>query len=90
MLQWSKALQLQQFTLRVKDGARMPRSYVEEWQSWGIVTGLQTLLLNMQVDGKQTASTADILLIARMYQLEEDLLKRMSYVPDDLEDLDHR
>jgi hypothetical protein len=67
----------------------MPRSYVEEWQSWGIVTGLQTLLLNMQVDGKETASTADILLIARMYQLEEDLLKRMSYVPDDLEDLDH-
>ncbi len=68
----------------------MPRSYVEEWQSWGIVTGLQTLLLNMQVDGKETASTADILLIARMYQLEEDLLKRMSYVPDDLEDLDHK
>jgi len=68
----------------------MPRSYVEEWQSWGIVTGLQTLLLNMQVDGKETASTADILLTARMYQLEEDLLKRMSYVPDDLEDLDHR
>jgi hypothetical protein len=68
----------------------MPRSYVEEWQSWGIVTGLQTLLLNMQVDGKETASTADILLIARIYQLEEDLLKRMSYVPDDLEDLDHK
>ena len=68
----------------------MPRSYVEEWQSWGIVTGLQTLLLNMQVDGKETATTADILLIARMYQLEEDLLKRMSYVPDDLEDLDHK
>jgi hypothetical protein len=68
----------------------MPRSYVEEWQSWGIVTGLQTLLLNMQVDGKETASTADILLIARIYQLEEDLLKRMSYVPNDLEDLDHK
>jgi hypothetical protein len=68
----------------------MPRSYVEEWQSWGIVTGLQTLLLNMQVDGKETASTADILLTARMYQLEEDLLKRMSYVPDDLEDLDYK
>jgi len=68
----------------------MPRSYVEEWQSWGIVTGLQTLLLNMQVDGKKTASTADILLIARMYRVEEDLLKRMSYVPDDLEDWDYK
>ena len=66
------------------------RSYVEEWQSWGIVTGLQTLLLNMQADGKQTATTADILLIARIYQLEEDLLKRMSYVPDDLEELDYK
>ena len=68
----------------------MPRSYRDEWQSWGIVTGLQTLLLNMQVDGKQTASTTDILLIARMYQLEEDLLQRMSYVPDDLEYLDYK
>ena len=68
----------------------MPRSYREEQQSWGIVTGLQTLLLNMQVDGKQTADTADILLVARMYQLEEDLLKRMSYVPDDLEYLEHK
>jgi hypothetical protein len=67
----------------------MPRSYREEWQGWGIVTGLQTLLLNMRVDGKDTASTADILLIARMYQLEDDLLKRMSYVPDDLEPLDY-
>jgi len=66
------------------------RSYSEEWQSWGIVTGLQTLLLNMQVDGKQTATTADILLTARMYQLEEELLKRMSYVPDDLEELDYK
>ena len=66
------------------------RSYVEEWQSWGIVTGLQTLLLNMQADGKQTATTADILFIARIYQLEEDLLKRMSYVPDDLEELDYK
>jgi len=66
------------------------RSFVEEWQSWGIVTGLQTLLLNMQADGKQTATTADILLIARIYQLEEDLLKRMSYVPDDLEELDYK
>ena len=56
----------------------------------GIGTGLQTRLLNMQVDGKQTASTADILLTARMYQLEEELLKRMSYVPDDLEELDYK
>jgi len=68
----------------------MPRSYREEQQAWGIVTGLQTLLLNMQVDGKQTANTADILLVARMYQLEEDLLKRMSYVPDDLEHLEQK
>ena len=80
---------LQLFTLRARDGVKMPRSYREEWQSWGIVTGLQTLLLNMQVDGKQSASTADILLIARMYQLEDDLLTRMSYVPDDLEPLDY-
>jgi hypothetical protein len=68
----------------------MPRSYRDEWQAWGIVTGLQTLLLNMQVDGKQTATTTDILLIARMYQVEEDLLQRMSYVPDDLEYLDYQ
>ena len=90
MHQWLKLLALFQQYLRAMAGVRMPRSYVEEWQSWGIVTGLQTLLLNMQVDGKETASTADILLIARIYQLEEDLLKRMSYVPDDLEDLDHK
>ena len=44
----------------------------------------------MQVDGKQTATTTDILLIARMYQVEEDLLQRMSYVPDDLEYLDYQ
>ena len=65
------------------------RSYTEEWQSWGIVTGLQTLLMSMLADGKNTATTADILLVARCYQLEEQLLHRMSYVADDLEPLDY-
>jgi hypothetical protein len=63
----------------------MPRSYREEWQEWGIVTGLQILLLNMHVSKKEVASTADILLVARMFEAEDQLLRRMSYVPDDLE-----
>ena len=63
----------------------MPRSYREEWQGWGIATGLQVLLLNMHVDKKEVATTADILLVARMFEVEDQLLRRMSYVPDDLE-----
>jgi hypothetical protein len=59
----------------------MPRSYREEWQSWGITTALQTLLMS----GKATYTIKDIMGIARIYAVEDDLLHRMSYVPDDLE-----
>lgn len=59
----------------------MSRSYREEWCSWGIATALQSLLMHQ----KETYSVIDIMNVARMYQVDEQLLSRLSYVPDDLE-----
>ena len=59
----------------------MTRSYRDEWNVWGFVTALQSLLMY----GQAPYTTQDILTLARCYGVEEDLLKRMSYVPDSLE-----
>ena len=60
----------------------MTRSYRDEWNEWGFVTALQCLLMY----GKPPYSTQDILTLAKCFGVDEQLLKRMSYVPDTLED----
>lgn len=60
----------------------MPRSYREEQIHWGITTALQFLLMS----GKSTYSVEDIMNIARMFDVEDNLIARLSYVPNDLED----
>ena len=65
-------------------GQGLTRSYREEWIEWGITTSLQTLLMYMP---KEYYSVEDLMSVARMYGVEEQLLHRMSYVPDDLESL---
>jgi hypothetical protein len=62
-------------------GQRLSRSYRDEWCEWGIATALQTLLMHQ----KQIYTVTDIMDVARMYQVDEQLLHRLSYVPDDLE-----
>ena len=65
-------------------GQRLTRSYRDEWHNWGITTALQTLLMYMP---KESYSIEDLMSVARLYGVEEQLLHRMSYVPDDLESL---
>ena len=59
----------------------MTRSYRDEWQEWGITTALQMLLLY----AKPPYTVLDVMQVAKDYGVEEDLLKRISYVPDTLE-----
>ena len=66
--------------LRVLDGVEM-LSYRENWQEWGITTALQTLLMTK----KQTFTVEDVMDVARIYGVTDQLLHRLSYVPDDLE-----
>jgi hypothetical protein len=63
----------------------MPRSYREEWCEWGITTALQSLLILK----KDTYTIHDIMTIADIYAVKEQLLHRLSYVPDDLEYIDY-
>lgn len=62
----------------------MTRSYRDEWNEWGFVTALQNLLMYSE----PPYSTQQIMLLARCYGVEEELIKRMSYVPDTLENYD--
>ena len=59
----------------------MPRSYRDEQNRWGITTALQILLMS----GKSTYTVADLMDVAQMFDVTDDLFKRMSYVPNDLE-----
>ena len=59
------------------------RKYQDKWANWGIVTGLQSLLMLQY----ETYTAADILKIARMFQVETELLHRMSYVPATVEEI---
>jgi hypothetical protein len=59
----------------------MPRSYRDEQNRWGITTALQTLLML----GKSTYTVTDLMDVARMFDVTDDLFNRMDYVPDDLE-----
>jgi hypothetical protein len=60
------------------------RSYREEWINWGIVTGLQSILLM----NHEHYSSREILLVARAYGVEEALLHRMSFVPATVEQIE--
>ena len=62
----------------------MSRSYREEWIEWGMATVLQTLLM---FNPKELYTVEDLMDVARIYSVEDQLIKRMSYVPDDLESL---
>ena len=59
----------------------MPRSYRDEWQCWGITTALQVLLMY----GKPPYTVEDLMSVANQFGVTEDLLHRMTYVPDSLE-----
>ena len=59
----------------------MARSYRDEWSEWGIVTALQTLLMYQ----KPPYTVEDLLNVAKMYGVEEQLIKRISYVPNSTE-----
>jgi hypothetical protein len=61
-------------------GQGLTRSYRDDWQNWGITTALQTLLMAQ----KQVYTIEDIMNVARWYAVEDQLLHRLSYVPDDL------
>jgi hypothetical protein len=60
------------------------RSYKDEWINWGIVTGLQSLLMM----NHPHYSSQEILLVARAYGVEESLLHRLSYVPAAVEEIE--
>ena len=59
----------------------MPRSYRDEQNRWGITTALQILLML----GKSTYTVNDLMDVAQMFDVTDDLLNRMDYVPDNLE-----
>tara|TARA_R110000823_G_scaffold311382_1_gene436826 strand:- start:42 stop:245 length:204 start_codon:yes stop_codon:yes gene_type:complete len=61
------------------------RSYREDWQRWGITTALQTLLMQE----KNSYTLEDILNVARLYDVTEDLFKRLSYIPETAEEALH-
>jgi hypothetical protein len=50
----------------------------DKYATWGITTALQTLLMFQ----KDSYTIEDIMGVARMYSVEEDLLKRLSFVPE--------
>jgi hypothetical protein len=62
------------------------RSYRDEWQEWGIVTGLQTLLMLQH----ENYTAEHILQVARMYGVDNQLLHRMSYVPPTIDEVIER
>ena len=59
----------------------MERSYKEEWIAWGMATVLQSLLMYQ----KPPYTVQDLMNIARWYGVEEQLIDRMSYVPNSLD-----
>ena len=52
----------------------------DKYATWGITTALQTLLMFQ----KDSYTIEDIMGVARMYSVEEDLLKRLSFVPENI------
>jgi|LakMenEpi03Aug12_release.lakeMendotaPanAssembly.Ray.scaffolds.fasta_scaffold3365787_1 hypothetical protein len=59
----------------------MARSYRDEWSEWGICTALQTLLMYQ----KPPYTVEDLMNVAKMYGVDEQLIERMSYVPNSTE-----
>ena len=57
------------------------RSYRDEWSAWGITTALQTLVMYQQ----PPYSLEDVMNVARIYGVTDQLIERMSYVPDTIE-----
>jgi hypothetical protein len=67
-----------QYTLRAKDGAKMP-SNVEKWQNWGLVSAHKVMLDDPHLC---TECRQIIWAFAKAWRIEDQLIERMFHVED--------